>query len=335
MQVVGHIRIIFPSLMLNQFKHKGMVFTASYNSHFCNDVDFYKSLSFVKFQRSATYNHLNCIERSKTYSDMNGGNFGVLYEVDDLITPDVPETNIASAYYKKNWDSIKLILESVDGIITSTDRLKSELAKHTSTKIYSFKNRLCSWLWNQQEWKDNKNSKLKILWAGSQNHFSLKSTGGDFNTELLKFIEKTSKMHDWIFVGACPNELKKNKNIKIYPWQTIFNFGHFLRELNPDIGIAPLEKCTFNDCKSNIKALEFASLGIPGVYGDATPYSKMKYTSNDNFIDNLQKLINDVELRKATWEHDYNILKKELYWDDQYLTEYVNTHLKFYNKTLG
>lgn len=311
------------------------MFSASYNSHFCNDIEFYKSLSFVKFQRSVTYNHLNCIEKCKTYSDMNGGNFGVLYEVDDLLTSDIPETNNASGYYKKHWDSIKLILESVDGIITSTDKLKHELSKHTSTKIYSFKNRLCNWLWQQQDWKDNKNKKIKILWAGSQNHFAINENGGDFNLELLNYIEKTSNIYDWLFVGACPNELKNNKNIKIYPWQTIFNFGNFLRELNPDIGIAPLERGIFNDCKSNIKALEFASLGIPGIYSDAVPYSKMKYTSNDNFIDNLQSLINDVELRKHTWEHDYKILKNELYWDDDYITDYINIHLKFYNKKLG
>lgn len=330
----GHIRVIFPSLMLNQLRYKNMMFNSTFNSYFINDIEYYKQVSFVKFQRSMTQGQLNCIELCLSMARALG-TFGVLYEVDDLLTPDIPDTNFSAKYYKEAWPYIKQMLNSVDGIIVSTEPLRNELSKHTTKKVSVIKNRLCSWLWKQKEFNpEQKNEKIKILWAGSQNHFSVQGTGGDFNSELINFVKKTENDYDWIFVGACPNELKEAK-VTIYPWQKILNFGHFLSELNVDIGIAPLEKCIFNDCKSNIKALEFASLGIPGVYSDALPYKEMKFSSNDYFIDNLQKLIADVSLRQETWLNDYSILKNELYWDDESLIDYVNTHLKFYKKCLG
>lgn len=329
----GHIRVIFPSLMLNQFKYKSMTFNSTFNSYFINDIDYYKQLSFVKFQRSMTRGQLTCIEMCVN-SARSIGSFGVLYEVDDLLTPDIPDTNFSAKYYKEAWDVIKQILNTVDGIIVSTETLKNELSKYTSKKINIIKNRLCSWLWPQKQFVYNKNEKTKILWAGSQNHFSVTGNGGDFNSELINFIKKTENELEWIFVGACPNELK-NSNVTIYPWQHILNFGHFLGSLNVDIGIAPLEKCIFNDCKSNIKSLEFCSLGIPGVYSGANPYKNMTMSSDDKFIDNLQSLIKDIELRKEIWDKDYLTLKDELYWDEESLLDYINKHLRFYNKCLG
>ena len=134
--------------------------------------------------------------------------------------------------------------------------------------------------------------------------------------------------------GAVPKEIMY-ENINVYSWQKILDFPSFLYNLNVDIGIAPLEKCLFNDCKSNLKALEFAALGIPGVYSDADPYKNMKYHSDDYFIENLQNLIDDIELRENIYQQDYNTLKDSLYWDDNSLTNFVNSHLKLYKKVLG
>lgn len=96
----GHIRVIFPSLMLNQFKYKNMVFNSTFNSYFINDIDYYKQLSFVKFQRSMTSGQLTCINMCLQIA-RSMGSFGVLYEVDDLLSPDIPDTNFSAKYYKE------------------------------------------------------------------------------------------------------------------------------------------------------------------------------------------------------------------------------------------
>jgi glycosyltransferase involved in cell wall biosynthesis len=38
------------------------------------------------------------------------------------------------------------------------------------------------------------------------------------------------------------------------------------------VGIGPLRKSVFTEAKSGIRAVEFAALGIPGIYSDAAPY---------------------------------------------------------------
>ncbi|MDQ7832604.1 MAG: glycosyl transferase family 1 [Desulfovibrionaceae bacterium] len=49
-------------------------------------------------------------------------------------------------------------------------------------------------------------------------------------------------------------------------------YARSLSRLAPDIGLAPLRDTPFNRAKSNIKALEYAALGVAGVYADLPPY---------------------------------------------------------------
>jgi hypothetical protein len=45
-----------------------------------------------------------------------------------------------------------------------------------------------------------------------------------------------------------------------------------MAELNLDLALAPLELNAFNDCKSNLRLLEYGILGIPVIATDITPY---------------------------------------------------------------
>lgn len=333
----GHIRVIFPSLMLNQFRYKGMTFESTYNSTFVNEPSFYRNLSFLKFQRSATETHLKIIMRAKEFSYQH--NFGLIYETDDLLTKDIPETNHAHSYYKKMWPYIERMLATVNGVVVSTEPLKSQLQKYNNN-IQVIHNRLAPWLWHQQDaFKkiENQNGKIRILWAGSQNHFNINGSGGDFSPELIKFVLKTLDVYQWVFVGARPYELQNNNKIEFHEWIPVASFGQYLNNLNCDIGIAPLESNIFNDCKSNIKVQEYCSLGIPGVYSKSYPYktSKLCSETTEEFISNIEKLAKNPDERYSTWLFDYNINKDCLYWDDISLKEYINKHLKLFNKKLG
>ena len=54
-------------------------------------------------------------------------------------------------------------------------------------------------------------------------------------------------------------------------WNT--NLVEYLHTLDFDIGIAPIAYHVFNKSKSDIKALEYAALGIPVVASDFGPYA--------------------------------------------------------------
>jgi hypothetical protein len=108
-----------------------------------------------------------------------------------------------------------------------------------------------------------------------------------------------------------------------------------------DIMIAPLMPCQFNDSKSNIKTLEFAVIGVPGVYGAAKPYDNMslKTDNDDKFISYIEELAESLDKRKEIYDADFNTIKDQVYWegiknDGKNVALFINTYLNFFNKTL-
>jgi glycosyltransferase involved in cell wall biosynthesis len=88
-------------------------------------------------------------------------------------------------------------------------------------------------------------------------------------------------------------------------WVCIEKYPKLLASCGFDIGIAPLETNRFNAGKSNLKYLELAVLGIPGVFTDFDPYKSVKQgktgykaLKTDEWIDCLSKLIESPDLRK-------------------------------------
>lgn len=332
----GYIRVVIPTIILNQWRYKALSCDFSYNSHFIKDLSFYKECFAAKFQRSATKTHLDMISYLKANS--KNTNTGLIYEIDDLLTPDIPETNHARPYYEQNWPIIQQILSTVHGITCSTEPLANIYRKYNSN-VQVIENHLAPWLWldvDVEQKIKNKSGKIRILWAGSQNHFKIDGSGGDFGKELIEFIQKTTDIYDWVLVGSLPYELKNNEKIEFHKWQHILDFGHYLRNLNCDIGIAPLENCLFNECKSNIKMLEFASLGIAGVYSDVAPYKKasLKAQSDTEMISHIEQLANDSKFRFDTWKKDREAVEDILYWNDKTIFDYLDKHFKLFGKTL-
>jgi len=91
---------------------------------------------------------------------------------------------------------------------------------------------------------------------------------------------------------------------------------------------------------SNIKALEAAALGFPTVYSGARPYRNMTLNTDDEdlFIGHIERLASDVDYRMNTYQLDYDIVKDQLYWEDNNklnLKRYVNSYLELFGKTLN
>ena len=94
------------------------------------------------------------------------------------------------------------------------------------------------------------------MWWGSANHFALPGSGkegGDFGSDLLEYMRKTTDKYEWTFGGAVPNELKdlvdKGEMTRI-PWQKVLDYPSYLKSLKPDLGVIPLEINEFNKSKS-------------------------------------------------------------------------------------
>lgn len=333
---VGHIRTIFPSLVLNATYYKEMSFESFYSFTFIQDPNFYSSKSFVRFQRSATKEHLDLIRYFKNVLKPRTST-PVLYEIDDNLF-DIPDTNFAKEYYVKNRRYIEEILKTVDGITVSTPYLKEILTKYNSN-ISIVPNYLLKSVWGGFTEEFNKSKKLRILYPGSSNHFALKgmnAKGGDMDEEFLSFIRKTTDKYTWVFVGGLPYELEDLSSsgaIEYHDWQNILTYPVYIKNLKPDIGIAPLEICNFNRAKSNIKALEYTAWRIPGVFTDIDPYSNMPVTAKttEEFISKIEQM-EDADFRRKTLDSQTKILDN--FWMEDNVKYWINQQLKLFGKRI-
>ena len=352
-QGCGSIRILYPSILLEHYRTDGYAFSCDFLTSFVNDPNFYKTFTFVQFQRSATESHLKIF---KHYIDhfRKLAKVPVIYEIDDLLR-DIPDWNYASSYYNKDNSPVYDMMRLVDGMTTSTEKLKEVYSEYCNN-IVVIPNHLPKFVWGEVQPKHlrssirHRPSKVRIGWAGSENHFcnpkskEFKSgvRGGDFGNKLIEFIKSTTDIYTWVMSGACPVELDDVKDkIEFHPWVSIFQYPNHVKSLDLDIGMAILKPCLFNQSKSNIKALEYTCLGIPGVYTDIDPYSNMTCISNDEdgIIEYIQKLAKYTDYRQEIFEKDYGIVKDQLFWEGEdgkgsNLRHYVNSYLSLFNKVL-
>ena len=339
----GVLRTVTPYLLLNYLNLPKTPIHTQYFSQYIGDVNFYKNFSFIQFQRSATEKHLQ-IHRNFRKKIQTQHKIPLVYEIDDLLM-DIPKWNFAHFYYKDNVHHIETMMRESDAIVVSTHPLRKVYSKYNKN-VKVVPNHLAKFIWGDIEPRHEKykeGEKVRILWAGSQNHFkhstmSHSPKGGDFGDKLMEFIKKTVDVYEWVFMGAMPMELEDIKDkIEFHGWQNTFEYPRYLKSLNADIGIAPLQKGLFNDCKSNIKALEFTASGIPGVYSNVAPYNTMslKCDTEEYMIDKIETLANDIDLRRSICAKDYNTLKDQLWWEgDDNLKKYVNTYLGLMNRCL-
>ena len=154
----------------------------------------------------------------------------------------------------------------------------------------------------------------------------------------MDFIRKTIDVYEWHLMGALPIELRSVKDkIKFHAWENIFNYPRKMKSIEPDICIAPLRDNVFNNCKSNIKSLEYAAAGSAAVYSDVNPYKAMslRARTDEEFIGYIEKLANDINFRERTYKKDRQRIDQQLFWEENNnLKKYVNQYLGLFGKKL-
>lgn len=122
----------------------------------------------------------------------------------------------------------------------------------------------------------------------------------------------------------------RNRIVLLNATKTQPEYPAYLAEQPWNIGIAPLIDSEFNECKSHIKFMEYSMYKIPVVASRVYPYYKdifgvpvieheetgLLCDTQEDWVKNLSKLIENEELRKKLGENAYNHVVKNWQYKD-------------------
>lgn len=137
--------------------------------------------------------------------------------------------------------------------------------------------------------------KLRIGWIGAAQH------KGDLDL-IADVVKQLADDVDWVFMGMCTDEITPHLK-EFHGFVSISDYPKKMSELNLDIAIAPLEDNMFNECKSNLRLLEYGAMGWPVVCSDVFPYRTDAppvircANDTDAWVKALRGLMADADLR--------------------------------------
>ncbi len=232
----------------------------------------------------------------------------VVYEIDDYLLelpqehPDRP----IHYYTPAIFPMLRAAIEA-DLITTSTPALASYF-RTFNPNVVVLPNLLVDRYWSFREHlKKPSDAPVVIGYLGSTSHLPDLE---EVVPALQRLIQKYGSLIQLKFWGLTPPDgLKDLPNVS---WVELMipdyeKFSTYCSGLDCDIFIAPLKDSFFNSCKSPIKYLEYAALGIPSVFSRVAPYESIVVdgmngflaSTPDEWVRGLGRLIENPDLRET------------------------------------
>ncbi|MFV0457116.1 MAG: glycosyltransferase [Pseudomonas sp.] len=281
----GHYRVMQP---FNALREAGIVDGAlSVGLMHVVDLERYNPDAVV-LQRQIGEERLEAMRRIKAFSRA----FKV-YELDDYL-PNLPMKSAHRQHMPKDIvKSLRRGLSYVDRFVVSTDVMAEAFAEfHPDIRVVT--NRLDPRWWGGLSTSARRtSSKPRVGWAGGASHTGDLEMIADVVKELAGEVE-------WVFFGMCPEKLKPYIH-EFHEGVAIERYAKKLASLNIDLALAPVEQNLFNECKSNLRLLEYGACGFPVIcsdvrcyQGDGLPVTRVKNRFRD-WVDAIRSHINDLD----------------------------------------
>lgn len=281
----GHYRVMQP---FNALREAGMVDGAlSVGLMHVVDLERYNPNAVI-LQRQIGEERLEAMRRIKAFSQA----FKV-YELDDYL-PNLPMKSVHRQHMPKDIvKSLRRGLSYVDRFVVSTDVMAEAFAEF-HPDIHVVKNRLDPRWWGGLSTGARRtSSKPRVGWAGGASHT------GDLEM-IVDVVKELADEVEWVFFGMCPEKLKPYIH-EFHEGVAIERYAKKLASLNLDLALAPVEQNLFNECKSNLRLLEYGACGFPIIcsdvrcyQGDGLPVTRVKNRFRD-WIDAIRSHINDLD----------------------------------------
>jgi len=209
------------------------------------------------------------------------------------------------------WQNYEILMRAADSMMVTGPGLAELFRSRTSAPIHIIENDFPRDL--PPYVAPPSREEIRIGWAGSLGHMAdLLAIQPVFLTLLQEFPNlKISLMGN----ESIPEVLKlPAERIEFTPWGGMQDYLNFLMKVQ--IGIAPMLDTGYNRCRSDIKAIEMVATGTLPVLQRTLPYEKFiretgapSFSSNQELLETLRKLIADESARLALTERAYNYVR--------------------------
>ncbi len=309
------------------------------------DPRFYFGIEAVRLQRQATPVQLEFVKFLKAGSAEHG--FKVIYEIDDIIfKDDIPDFNRCKTAFEDDSilaSSIEM-MRLCDEISVTCQFMKEYYIDKTGNKNITVLPNYPSRMWMDghydpvrlmENYTKYKN-RPRVAYIGSGTHIDVgnRTNQKDDFEHIVQHIIKTRDIFKWVFVGCFPLPCKPfidRGEMEFISWFPLKNLAKAYTSINCQAVYAPLQDCSFNRAKSNIKYLESACCGIPGVFQNMITYkdAPLRFGTGAEFIDQIKALLKD----EQTYEK-YSIAARA-YADTMWLDDHLDEFAELYFTRIG
>lgn len=217
--------------------------------------------------------------------------------------------NIDLKANKEKQASIKSALGLCDMVTCTTDILASHF-RQWNDNVKVLPNCVDTNLWKRLPLASHEG--IRMGWFGGHSHYEDWLVVANVLTEFMKQNPQVTL----VIMGARFDGTLKGidpERIEYHEWVPTEAYPYKAAILNLDFAIIPLVDSDFNNCKSAIKWIEVAALGVPAVTSYCSPYREMMDLVPDNGIfvesndgqgwwDGMTAMATDAKLRLSMGE---------------------------------
>lgn len=186
-----------------------------------------------------------------------------IFELDDYVIS-TPKKN--SHARNKPVNTEQMVRDGIalcDRVVVTTQALADVLSSmHSEIRVVP--NMLPPAPWATLTSQRRTSKKPRVGWGGGTSHT------GDLEI-IAEVVRELANEVEWVFFGMCPDALRPYIH-EFYGTIDLQSYPYKLASLNLDLALAPLEFHIFNDCKSNLRLLEYGACGYPVICTDTRAY---------------------------------------------------------------
>lgn len=252
--------------------------------------------------------HIEALRRYRRHNDCF-----LVFGQDDLMHALPPKNPFSATVFKDMKRRLKTCMALCDRLLVTTEPL-AEAYRAMSSDVRVVPNYLVRAVWGALQPRRRQGQRPRVGWAGAMQH------AGDLEL-LIEVVKATAREVEWVFLGMCPMELRP----LVKELHDPVAFAHYpakLASLALDVALAPLEHNRFNECKSNLRILEYGACGWPVLASDIEPYRGAPVTRLPNnpraWINAIRERVHDLDAaeregeRLRAWVHAHWMLEDHL-----------------------